>query len=659
MPEKWAPKEGVRFVKNLIIPMSDGVRLAADLHLPEGEGPFPLVLEYIPYRKDDTTPYTGHHHYFARHGIIGCRIDCRGTGSSEGTTSDEYRLVEQRDAVEAIQWLASQPFCDGNIAMFGSSYGGFTALQVACHQPPALKTIVPLYFTDDRYTDDCHYRGGCFRCYYDIGSYGAWMIGMNASPPYPEYSGDDWGRLWEEHLEGNTPYLLEWLSHQTDGEYWRCGSVRQNLDKNAPPAGYERIRIPVFMIGGWRDGYPNPPWRLFQHLQVPKKLLIGPWNHTPPDRAIPGPRVDYLAEVVRWLDYWLKGRDTGIMEEPPVCLYVQTYDDPKADRLDTSGYWRLEQSVPPEGAQERSFFFGRGGTLNETAPPDESSEEYEYRPTVGLRGGLWSGGVPFGLPTDQRPDEIYSLNYTTEPLEEPLEIIGIPQAVLHVSSTATVMAFVVRLCDVAPDGKSALVCNGVLNATRRNSLVHPEPLIPGEVYEIVVPLDTTAWRFEKGHRIRVSVCSSDFPNLWPTPYPGRNRLYVGGERLSRLFLPVVPSAEPTTPPFGLSSVSVSVYDSPLDAPAWQIVEDVLNDRVCLKLYSLELWASNRNPAEVSATGKHSRHFSRPGMEVHVETNTTLRSTEEAFHLAIELHVTLNGFPHFQRRWVRSFPRILL
>ncbi len=679
---EYAIHDGVRFIKNVTVPMADGVQLALDMHVPCADDstdwrdtPQPLLLEYIPYRKDDIQPYSGYHDYFARHGIIGARLDCRGTGSSGGVNTDEYTPREQADGVEAIEWLAEQTWCSGKVGMIGSSYGGFTSVQVAAHQPPHLATIIPIYFTDDRYADDCHYRGGALRCYYDIGSYGASMIGMNAMPPYPEYSGADWARVWEEHLDNNTPYLLEWLARPRDGDYWRPGSIRGR---------YDQIECPVFMIGGWRDGYPNPPLRTFANLDVPKRLLMGPWNHTRPDRAIPGPRIDYLAEVVRWCNHWLKGEDNAVMDEPPVQVYMQTFDVPRADRTHTSGYWRAEQELPPPPSDTGSTYFLGDESLTADSPvTGDGFDEYEYSPTVGTAGGLWSGGVPYGLPTDQRPDEIDSLTYTSDLLPQPLEILGWPRVKIFISSTAPVMAFVARLSDVAPDGTSALVCTGVLNATRRDSLSKPEPLVPGEICELGFDLDATAWRFFPGHRIRLAVCSADFPNLWPTPYKGTNCLYRDAEHPSQLTLPLIPvrdgNSSNTLPEneIDFNPVDdVSVFGLSPDEPVWQIVRDMLGNRVGLQMLrrqtdriseamevtnqsKLDVWASNDRPADVVATGHHHRRIVRDDGVYVIDSGCILRSTESAFHLTIDLHITVNDLPHHQQRWVRSFERQLL
>ncbi len=225
------PSHKARIEHNLLIPMRDGKKLSANLVRPDAEGTFPVILEYHPYRKDDLT-YGGHdaHHYLAERGFVCVRLDVRGTGGSEGVNTDEYMPVEQRDGYDAIEWLAKQPWSSGRVGMWGTSYGGFTSIQVAMQQPPSLKAIAPMYATDDRYTDDCHYTpGGSMRMYYDVGTYGGTMVAMNAMPPYPEFAGERWAEQWKERLEKNEPYLLTWMKHQVDGPYWRAASLRPGV----------------------------------------------------------------------------------------------------------------------------------------------------------------------------------------------------------------------------------------------------------------------------------------------------------------------------------------------------------------------------------------------------------------------------------------------
>ena len=345
--------DGVRLVRDVSIPMRDGVRLAADLYVPDDGGadfpaePLPVVMEYIPYRKDEVDPagVTRHYLELPRNGYILARVDIRGTGGSEGHAVDEYVAQEQVDGYDAIEWMAAQPWCDGHVNMIGISYGGFTALQVATLQPPHLTSIIPVDFTDDRYTDDCHYRGGLMRMYYDVGYYGTRMVAWNAMPTDPTFAAEGAREIWERHLAEDEPYLLAWFHHQVDGPYWRHGSVGDIA---------ERIVCPTFLIGGWRDGYPNPPIRLFERLTGPKRLLIGPWDHRYPDAGIPGPRIDHLRDVVSWLDLWCRGRDDGVSEVPPIVVFMQEAGSLAPDRMESAGGWRAEPAWPPAGARELS-----------------------------------------------------------------------------------------------------------------------------------------------------------------------------------------------------------------------------------------------------------------------------------------------------------------
>ncbi len=669
------PAEGVKLVKNVLIPTRDGTRLAADLYMPdrdsrdrEATAKFPVVMEYTPYHKDEVNPSRARQYlYLPQHGYVVARVDVRGSGGSEGINTDEYMLQEQLDGYDTVEWMARQPWCDGHVNMFRISYGGFSTLQVATHAPPHLTSIIPIAFTDDRYTDDCHYRGGLLRLYYDIGFYGNFMIVFNAMPPPPEWSGENWSKLWEEHLSRNEPYLLKWLNHQTDDAYWHHGSVKYVAD---------RIKCPVFLMGGWRDGYPNPPLRLYQQLKVPKKVLVGPWDHSPPEMGIPGPRIDYFHEMVRWLDHWCKGADTGIMKEPPVTVYMQEYQKPVVDRLESTGEWRAETAWPAPASAEKILYLGSNGSLGDRAGED-GSDSFDYRPTVGICGGLWSGGIRFGLPGDQRPDEAFSLVYTSPPLKEDVHILGWARAILDVSSSAQVAAFAASLCDCAPDGTSHLVAKGMLNGTRRESLAQPQAMETGRIYPLDIQIDATGWIFRKGQRIRLNIAGADWPNVWPTPFPSKNHVHRGGAHSSRLVLPVVPAKGSAAPPqFRPSTMSVSPHTAAAIPPVWQVVQDALSERVGVKIGSKGNFRVDEkpvidresdlftevhpdDPANVVARGLHVSRIKRPAEVIEGCSEAIIRSTAAHFHVSIDLEVRVNNAPHFTKRWTESIPRRLL
>ena len=283
-------------VKDWRIPMRDGIRLYAKVWHPEGEGPFPAVINYDPYRSSDfrTMARGNYFHFLARHGYIVLHLGVRGTDGSEGIVTDEYPLQEQEDGYDAVEWVAAQLWCNGNVGMMGTSYAGFTAVQVAMHRPPHLKAIIPLYATDDRYTDDVHYTGGALDAIFDLAGWATMMVSMNALPP-PEYIGEEHNKIWDEHLEGNLPYQLNWLEHQTDGPYWRPASLQPN---------FELIQCPTYIIGAWHDHYRNSALRMFEHLKVPKKLLMGPWGHVFPDWGYPGLPINFMPQAVRWFNFF-------------------------------------------------------------------------------------------------------------------------------------------------------------------------------------------------------------------------------------------------------------------------------------------------------------------------------------------------------------------
>jgi uncharacterized protein len=667
--ESTSPRYEVRVARNVRIPLSDGKHLAADLFFPDASGRFPAVFDYYPYRKDDTSAANlRYHRYLARRGFVGIRLDVRGTGGSGGTAVDEYTPREQLDAVEAIEWMAKQSWCNGNVGMFGASYGGFNSLQVAMHRPPALKAICPMYFTDNRFTDDCHYKGGALQMLFDTGTYGLFMVVLNALPPHLQTTGVDWAALWEEHLQAE-PWLLRWLEHQTYDEQWKQGSLGED---------YGAISCAVYLFGGWRDGYTNCNLRVFQHLRCPKKVLIGPWLHVAPDVGVPGPPIDHLHEMARFFDYWLKGVDDGIMAEPPVTLYVQRFDPPTADRATTSGFWRHEAGWPLDRSAERLLYLGDGGALSSEPTAEASTATYHYNPTVGTTFGMFSASSPLVLPVDQRLEEAYSRSWTSAPLTEPIEILGYARVVLNLSTTTDIATVVARLIDVAPDGTAALVTKGILNLTHRDSHETPTPIVPGQLYEVTVPLDATSWLFEPGHQIRLGLSGADFPNTWPSPKPYVGTVYLAKEAPSRLILPVVAPQVPalSAPRLQPPALIESTAEVQTERLIWRVSRDhmagttevflrtahrarVGDDVEFSRGSEMNAVASELQPSRASVRGLSWVTLQLLDRTVDTRARGQIESTESILHVTIQLDVTMDGVPHLTKRWVRSIPRQLL
>jgi uncharacterized protein len=519
----------IREIENFWIPMSDGARLAARMWIPvDAEAnPVPAVLEYIPYRKNDGTAQRDalHHPYFAGHGYASVRVDMRGSGESDGILYDEYLKQEQDDALEVITWLACQPWCTGAVGIVGKSWGGFNGLQIAARRPPELKAVISLYSTDDRYADDVHYMGGCL-----VGSemlpWASVMFAWNARPPDPRLVGDAWREMWLERLEKTPPFVEEWVRHQRRDAFWKHGSVCED---------FSAIECPVYAIGGWPDGYTNAVLRLLEGLPGPKKGLIGPWGHEFPDRALPGPNIGYLQEALRWWDYWLKGIETGIMDEPMLRVWMQDSDHPLPYYEARKGRWVAEPGWPTPNIERKSYHLNSMGLDEE--PAGEKALKYIGVQSAGLDAGLWCVyGVPGDLPTDQRAEDGMALSFTSEPVPDAVEIFGFPEVTLKVAVDKPNALLAVRLCDVSPAGASLLVTRGLLNLTHRESHEHPTPMEPGKEYSVTIRMNAIAHSLPAGHCWRVSVSPTYWPHAWPSPEPVNLTLFTGEG--SSLTLPV-------------------------------------------------------------------------------------------------------------------------
>jgi putative CocE/NonD family hydrolase len=664
----------VRHIENDWIPMSDGCRLAARIWLPEDaeDDPVPAILEYIPYRKRDYTRGrdTAMHPYFAGHGYAAVRVDMRGSGDSDGLLHDEYLPQEQNDAVEVIAWLAAQPWCTGAVGMMGKSWGGFNALQVAALRPPALKAIVTVCSTDDRYADDVHYKGGCL--IKDNLWWGAIMHVFNARPPDPAVVGEAWRDMWRERLEAETLWSEIWLRHQARDAYWKQGSVCED---------FGAIECAVYAVGGWMDAYPRAVFRLMAGLPGPRKALIGPWAHLYPQDGIPEPAVGFLQEALRWWDHWLKGRDTGIMAEPMMRVWLQDSVPPQPYYAQRPGRWVAEPSWPSPHIETRTYALNPGALDGE--PGAETQLDIASPQSTGAASGDWCGfAVPGDASLDQRIDDGGSLVFDSTPLPEPLEILGAPTVTLDLASDRPDAFVAVRLCDVAPDGTAARVSYGLLNLTHRSGHAAPEALEPGRRYTVSLDLDDAAHAFPAGHRLRIALSNAYWPLVWPSPAPAVLSLFTGNCRLELPVRPpreedgaLAPLPEPeSAPPLAITNLREGRVERTVerDVLSGEVVHRVFVDggvfgpigasrideigleksHLMESLYRIR----DDDPLSAQAEVKQTYEMGRQDWRVRIESSAAMTASAADFHLTARLEAYEGEDRIFTRDWDTRIPR---
>ncbi|MEM9047133.1 MAG: CocE/NonD family hydrolase [Pseudomonadota bacterium] len=530
-------------IETVWIPMPDGVKLAARLWLPDGaqENPVPAILEYIPYRRRDRTRLRDEsmHPRFAEAGYAALRVDQRGSGDSEGVMLDEYTDLETQDGVDVIAWIAAQPWCDGNVGMFGKSWGAYNSFQVAARRPPALKAIAPVMGTDDRWLEDIHFYGGCLAG--DNFWWGTIMQLYNAFPPDPEIVGERWRAMWKERLEAMSFWPAQWLEHQTRDAMWRRGSISE---------AYADVDIPVYFFGGWADLFRDTPFRIAEHLRQ-VKLLMGPWAHLYPHEGIPAPKVDFVAEVTRFWDHHLKGIDTGLMEEPRLRFFLQDGAPPDPALTARTGRW-VEETVWPS-----PHCFTQSWALNADGLGVPSGEgpvlEICSPQTFGSAGGdMCSFAIPGDMPADGRIDAGGALSFAGAPLEAPLDLLGQASVALKLSADKPAGIVAALLYDQAPDGAQSLITRGFANLAQRNwdpaRNDPPEPVVPGEAMDIEVRLHGVGYRVPAGHRLVVQIASAYWPILWPAPEPVTLSVQTGASQLHLSARRPVEAAEPRVLP---------------------------------------------------------------------------------------------------------------
>ena len=660
----WADENNITEVR---ITMSDGIRLAADIYWPAGadkKDRYPILLEYLPYRKDESRARNySLYSYFLEHDYLVVRVDMRGTGNSEGITIPyEYSDIELDDGEEVINWLSQQEWSTGSVGMFGISWGGFNSIQMAMRNPPALKAFVSLMATEYLYQEDVHYMDGIMHT-------DSWMMGndlYNVLPGAPDFKMDE---EWVKNRFNVKPSVYTYMRQQRDGAFWDRASAKNQ---------YEKIRIPGYHIGGWYDGYRNSLPRMLENVEAPVKAMIGPWDHYFPNIAWPKPQIEWREEAVRWFDQWLKGEDTGILEEPDFLVYVRNYypPDPTIDRI--PGHWRWEDKWPIDRIENHTWYAHMDHSLS-NEPSENAIHSMVYKPSMGLEGGgrtMWWGDVT----PDQRPMDEFSLVYDSETLDAPLEILGRPIAKLHVSASAARANWVVRISDVAPDGQVTQVAGAAFNGTHRISAREPSDIVPGDEFDLNIDLHFTSWVFPKDHRIRIAISNAQWPMLWPTPMQMTSMLTIGGKNGARIELPVVPPGEEYTPNLKEPSASpiLSGYET-LDSGGsggYAAIYSIQHDPETGGAFGvasstgatqspwgierfeeeIEHRTSDENPAYTSVIGRYKITEELKDRTLDFEQNVEFRSDPENFYLNFHRWVSINGELYKEKVWQEVIPR---
>jgi putative CocE/NonD family hydrolase len=576
--------------KDIPVAMRDGTILRTDVYRPAEGGPFPVIMQRTPYNKETAALALQQTDVFraVRRGYAVVNQDVRGRYRSDGTFHPFHQEIN--DGYDAVEWAAAQPWSNGKVGMFGTSYVGATQWLAAIAAPPSLKAIVPAFTASDYY-EGWTYQGGAFQ----------WGFMLNWVLPFLT-TADLLRKSWREDVpdfaerreamldaidNGNevaytlplkdfpvdnelSPYFAEWLSHPTRDEFWTSCSIEEH---------HNNVRVPALSIAGWYDIFLDGSIRNFngvrekgatEEARKGQRLLLGPWTHTTPplqqsgsvdfgNRAGQGAvplSMDVDGEHLRFFDYWLKGIDDGYSEEAPIRVFVMGED-----------VWRDEWEWPLARAVNTEYYLHSGGRANSisgdgslsTEPPgDERADVFLYDPnqpvpTIGGQLCCYPSNLPPGA-FDQRPVEARSdvLMYVTPPLETDVEVTGPITLTLWAATSAPDTDFTGKLVDIYPDGYSRNLTDGIIRARYKDGTDKARPITPGEPTEYTINLWPTSNLFKAGHRIGLEVSSSNFPRFDRNlntghelgedaeMQPAVQTIFHDAEHPSRLTLPIVP-----------------------------------------------------------------------------------------------------------------------
>jgi hypothetical protein len=505
----------VQVDRDLVVVLSDGTRLSGDLYRPANAEPGPVLVSFYPYRKDDIigSLFEGCRIRLCERGYASVFFDIAGTGASEGHFEPFDVPTETSAYVESIEWIARQPWCNGDVGAWGVSYGGLTALAVAADRPAHLRAIIAVYAPTDAYSNSISY-GGCTTM---LGRY-AWaahMVALGLCPPTLQDPAGQWRRTWRDRLrsfaEGQPP-VVTWQAHLERDAYWDS----RQLDATA-------IEVPTMIIGGWADGFKGAMLRAYGEVRGPKKLVMGPWLHVLP-HLCDIERYDWVGAMADWWDVHLRpGSAPGTGQEQPVLFFAENEG------------WRAAAQWPPDGVTQTRLFLA-GYRLDAVPPPEPGRRDYRCDPTVGITGGMYDPfGTGNGRPEEQSSDDARSLTFTGDPLDEPLLIAGSPEVDLFLTRhSAEEVRLAARLCMVGPDDRSTLITAGWCRI--------PAGADDGAATATTITLGPAAFALEAGMRLRLSVACADFPRIWPSSTNPEVTVSFGADAASVLRVPAAQAA---------------------------------------------------------------------------------------------------------------------
>ncbi|WP_293903819.1 CocE/NonD family hydrolase [Phenylobacterium sp.] len=606
----------------LRIPLPSGRVLAAHIWRPAQGGPVPAILDLSPYRAFDVfrTLEASLLPWWAERGYAVLAVDTAGAGGSTGLLLDEYETSEIDDAVAVVAWSAAQPWCDGSVGLSGLSWAAFTALRAAGRAPPALKAMVLGGVSEDGWTTDIHNLGGA--PYAGLIDWSGVMLMFNALPPDPQQFGAGWRKEWLRRLEANRPFVIRWLSHPERDPYWK--------DRAARPSD-----IPLLLYSGWADKYSTSVLRIAATWRGPVRTIIGPWEHAVPVIATHGPRIGFLQEALRWWDRWLKGRDTGVMDEPALRLWVAEPD--RAGGLQT-GTWR-GMAWPMTAARSARFRFGTGPLVLKPAPQTPATLQADLYEDV---PGPWPAAGAL----------------TTAPATADLEIIAAPVLRCRLRSDRAGGLLVARLLDIAPDGQAVRMTTGALNLAFHDGSGRASPPTADEILDIALPFQATAWRLRAGHRLGLLLSAEGWPTLWPSRTGATLTLDLdtlelgvpdGAFATSRVrpFEPPTTAAVAgpgpakwlgaTAQPLPTTGLSRAAVHAPA-AVAYHLAATGTDYRMASR-FDVELTADGSNAA---AAKVYRAEFERPDWSVSVTTRLEVRSTAARFGIKWSVQATQRG-----------------